>query len=546
VSASNLGNDYINEENSPIPIPPAKDGWADMERRLNATPSRVRVPLLQKAAMIAAMVVVSGVAFAITYYTIFRSRNNHPPVHAPKQHPALTDTPSARTPAGENIFLADTIQHSYFSRYKYLPASAGITGTDERHRVTPLVVTSATGNVSETDTNNAHPGNGTNANNETAGSNAETAAAAAGGPDKSTTHGAGRNAGVGANANSVAHSAGTGTNAKANNRGARANANPIAHNADGTPPNPPPPDAAAVTNVKAATKKTKPVAVAKQRAYNLSSATTASNTSPEKNTNDIPATTPAKGDIIHSQQTWLLQSLPLTLINRSALAQRPPESITSHANKTPLRELPEWQLLLQWQVPVPLSGSAYYLSGPAGNNQLHRLLIPGIRAVRKWNANAISLDLTPFTAQTYNDPLIRESSSQNSDSSTNKLKLTLRKEFGASGTILYHRRIFKQWQVAAGIQLNYWMQQSNNQQTIHYPRWTTTPSDSSTTVVKENIQRPQLKVPLEVYYDAHRWQAGLRVDLPLNINRSDSITSRIKTPVQLQLMLRYKLLPRRR
>lgn len=499
MSASNLGNDYINEESSPIPIPPAKDGWADMERRLNATPPGVRVPILQKAAMVAAMVVVSGIVFAITYYAIFRSRTNHPPVHAPKQHPVLTDTPSTRTPADENVFLADTTPHCYFSLYKYLPGSAGITGTDERHHATPLVIASVTGNVSEEEANNAHPGIGTNANNETAGSNTETGAPQAGGPDKSTAHGTGRNA-----------------------------------------------DAATAANVKAATKKTKPAAITKRRANNVLPATTANYTSPEKSTDDIPATVPAVGNIIHSQQTWLLQSLPLTHVNRAALAQRPPESITSHANRTRLRELPEWQLLLQWQVPVPLSGSAYYLSGPDGNNQLYRLLIPGIRTVRKWNANAISLDLTPFTAQTYNDPLIRESSSQNSDSSTNKLKLTLRKEFGASGTILYHRRIFKQWQVAAGIQLNYWMQQSNDQHTVHYPRWTATPSDSSTTVVKENIQRVQSKVPLEVYYDARRWQAGLRVDLPLNINRNDSITSRIKTPVQLQLMLRYKLLPRRR
>ena len=561
MSASNLGNDYINEENSPIPIPPAKDGWADMERRLNATPPSVRLTFLQKAAMIAGIVVVSGIAFAITYHAIYHSPASPSPAHSP-----LSDTSSAGALAGANILLADSIQAGYFSLDKYLPTPAGITGADKLHRDTPLVIT--TGHVRDeagvNTTNNGHAGTETNGNNEIGGNDPETAAPEVSVPATSSTHREGTNAranpvkgtnvtpntarananpaghNVGARTNTkgkalpVAHSTGTGMNIKANTPPAKINA--AAHHTA----NPTAPDTATVANVKAASKKTNNGAITKGRPGNASSAITTPATSPEKNMTATPATGPVKRDIGSSFPP--LQSLPLTRINHSVLAQRPPQSITSRINKIRQRDLPEWQLLLQWQLPVPLSGSAYYLSGPNGNNQLYRLLIPGIRVVRKWNAHSISLDLMPFTAQTYNDPLIRESSIRNADSTTNKLKLMLHKEFGASGTILYHHRILKQWQVAAGGQLNYWLTQSGGLQTLRYPPWAGNAIDSSNTGVKESIQRPQLKIPLEIYYSAPRWQAGLRVDVPVHINRSDSI----KTPVQLQLMLRYKLLPRRK
>jgi hypothetical protein len=506
VSASNLDNDYINEENSPIPIPPAKHGWADMERRLNATPPKIRMPLFQKAAAIAGIVVVSGIAFAIAYHTIYRSRIHHPPVHTSEQPATSADHPSTGTLAGEKILSADSLQHRYFSLNKYLPAGAGITDATERHGTTlfPVAIDTAKG----APINPSAP---------------------------APTNAPVNNSGTGANSPTIPHNGGAAKNISHRNRSRKAVTHPARQE----------PGVSTTANVQAATKKTTPVTMTNPRAYNVSSAATTAATSPEKNITAAPATLPSKTDISFSSRLQL-QSLPLSRMNRSALAQRLPAGVTLPTHKIRQRNLPEWQLWLQWQVSAPLSGSTYYLSGPDGNNQLYRLLAPGIRAVRKWNARAVSLDLTPFTAQTYNDPKMRESSHRNADSTTTREQLTLHKEFGASGAILYHHRMFNQWQVAAGVQLNYWLTRSGDLQTTHYPPWGGSATDSGRANVKESIQWVQWKVPLEVYYDARRWQAGLRVDVPLNINRSDSSTARIKTPVQLQLMLRYKLLPRRK
>jgi len=97
----------------------------------------------------------------------------------------------------------------------------------------------------------------------------------------------------------------------------------------------------------------------------------------------------------------------------------------------------------------------------------------------------ISVDGMLVVAQSYNDPVLRESNILNLDSTRDISQVTLHKAFGRSAALLYHRRVHS------------------------------------------------------------RWQAGLRVEIPLNINRNDSLTARVKTPVQLQLMFRYKLLRHR-
>lgn len=525
MSASNLGNDYINEENSPIPIPSAKDGWADMERRLNATPPEVhlnkRLPFLHKAALMAGIVVVSGIAFAIAYHAIIRPNTNH----SLQLHPTLTDTSSARMPADEN---RDTLPHNYFSLEKYLPSTSDIVGAEGLHGIPPVILIS---DINSTGVNTKPPADEASAGIEMNATRAERQTAT--GNNLNTDI---RNTGVNARTVARRETKGTTVHPVTPGPGSQAGGSAATHHAG--------------TGRDISINKKKNVAT-KLDTNNASPKPSANNTSGDLNISGASAILFPEVNINTSSRAsetsrLLLQSLPLYAGNGSALHHQLPNNIASHLNIIRKHELPEWQLFLQWQPPIPLSGSTHYLSGPNGNNQVYRLLIPGIRAVRKWNANSISLDLTPFTAQMYNDPLIRENKSTNADSSINKIKTTLRKEFGASIALLYHRRIFEQWQVATGIQFNYWMNRSTDVQTTRYPLWSSNGTDSSNRLVKESIQWQQWKIPLEVYYNAPRWQAGVRVEIPLNINRSDSIIASIKAPVQLQLMLRYKLLTRRK
>ncbi|MBO9728783.1 MAG: hypothetical protein J7623_09105 [Chitinophaga sp.] len=499
MSANNIDNDFFNQDHLPIPIPPVQDAWADMERRLNATPPKKHSRLLFKAAVITGTIAIAGLTLAIAYHFIFRAQQKNssvPEIIAPDNRRQTTHSAST-----ENMSTTDTLQRSSFSQNNGLPPASASPATNE-----PLAASTQ----------------GTGVNGHHA---ADSIAGNAGGHTSATS------------INTIGHSSNTGPAISHYTQ------KPAGSKAFHSAPN-----GAGYTTAQATV--SSPSLRWKHPATDL---TTADNdpgvtnsqhsTSPGTNTliyADAGINRPAN-TTTHSNITLL--SLPLG--SPQLLSKQPPRAITTAWHAPRVKELPEWQLFLQWQLPFPLAGSTYYLTGPDGNNQFYRLLIPGIRGVRKWNAQSISLDLVPYTAQTYNNPMIRYAETKNADSSVNRLADTLHKEFGVGATILYHRRILSHWQIAAGIQFNYWTQQSIHQASSYYPPWIGSARDSSITVVKESIHRPELKIPLEVYYDARRWQAGVRVELPVMSSRSDSLASKIKTPVQVQLMLRYKLLPRR-
>lgn len=525
MSATNINDDYLNEEDLPIPIPPAKDGWADMERRLNATPPTLQVKrssqLLLRAAMIAGMVAVVSAALAVAYHFLFHPHQESslvPAIVAPdhRNHTANHNSTGS-------ISTTDTLQQSSISQNNYQPPASATPATNGVQQpgapridlkensaadsvsgkgVLPAASATVAGNKG------SHPATGTAATT----TNAHTASTHRSRTAAATSHGN--------NANTAA----------ASDPGRIASRNPRRKGHQKSP----------TTSAQNGDTQSGPHHTSPEK-NNGDTESSQRSTSPEKNIPD--GNTPSQAGNPASITHNTLQSLPLA--NHQLLTKQPPTAVAASWHSSHTRVLPEWQLFLQWQLPVPLTGSSYYFNGPNGSNQFYRTLIPGIRGMRTWNANSISLDLIPFTAQTYNSPVMNTATTMGRDSSNTRVTNTLQKEFGAGATLLYHRRILSHWQIAAGIQFNYWMQQSVNQKTVHYARWTGNPVDSSNTIQKESIHRPELKVPLEIYYNAPRWQAGVRIDVPV-VSKRDSLTSDIKTPVQLQLMLRYKLLPRRK
>ncbi|SEW52628.1 TonB-dependent receptor [Chitinophaga arvensicola] len=505
MSASNFGNDFLNEENLPIPIPPAKDGWADMASRLNAIPppsAPASTPLkifqlFPAAATVCACVVAIGIVFLVVK----------------KQQP--TTPPSASNnippqPAKEEIV--------------HLPA---LTSTDTQGKDTSISGENTQESAVIADNKTHHvntSGEGATADNKTPHENASGVSVALG----NKKHQAGISGDT-----SAAHNKMRQTVSVSRKTAVKA---PLAHPGANRPA-----IISGQQNTTANKTRNPELAAAKHKMPG-------SELMNDSRKDAFQLADPPGAGNNHTNTPAQLSSIPLPV--SSLLLNRPiPTHIDMQHKKTFRPDNQNgWLLMPQWQFWVPVSGSAYYLAGPNGNNQPLRMLIPGVRIARQWDKMAVLWEFNPVTSETYKDPVLSSRTVTNPDSSTDITTVTLHKQFGWNTALGYQHRLFRRWQVAAGIQFNYWQQEYIHKLNYHISN--SLPSggqnrDTTYTPAKERTGRATWKIPAEIYYDAPRWQAGLRVELPLNSNRNDSSNTPIKTPVAFQLMFRYKLLHRR-
>ncbi|PSL44777.1 hypothetical protein CLV51_105149 [Chitinophaga niastensis] len=474
---------FINEKDSPIQIPPVGEGWADMDRRLQASLPSANQFRWAKYMKIAAVVAVTG-GIAVALLTVQHT-------HTHQQAPATAQTTAADSASMARSYITwDTISKQQTVND---PVISG------RH--TPVW---QPGVIAGTDT-----GTGAEAGTKTEiGIDTDTL------QQQQTNHPTLKT---------------TVTNASI--AGITLPEKEEKTNAKDIPDN----------------KHQKSSIIALNKSLKKSNAKYIAQTLQQQGENETY--TPTTAAITTTGSTaQLLQSLPLAVPDSSKLLKARPDgalSITAGI-RTHKDHIQHWQLMLQWAFPVPLAGNAYYFTGPNGNNQAYRMLLPGARIVRQWKNSSVSLDLVPFTSQTYNDHIYQEKTTTDTFGVVRKQIKALTKKFGWSTSLAYHHHISRQWQAAAGIQINYWQKANTYQQRVNKNPILSDPFfNGAKEFVKERSYNLDWQATGEVYYDAPRWQTGIRIGVPINTNRSDTVLTKIKSPVQVQLIFRYKL-PHRR
>ncbi len=228
-----------------------------------------------------------------------------------------------------------------------------------------------------------------------------------------------------------------------------------------------------------------------------------------------------------------LQTLPL-FKQRDNKALSAAAAFNIHFPKIKARPAQGWMVMLQWQWPIPFKGAAAYTMGPDGSSQPYRLLYPGIRLQRQLNRSALSLDLTPFASQLYPDRPYMTNNAPPGNSS-------LLKKFGHSAAIQFHRQLYERWHASAGIQAWYWQQATIRRFTQDSMQQRETYYADKKDIFTQ-VKRLQWGIAAETYYDANKWQAGLRASFPVSKQLADTIGNKLpKAPVQVEVIFRYKL-----
>ena len=201
-----------------------------------------------------------------------------------------------------------------------------------------------------------------------------------------------------------------------------------------------------------------------------------------------------------------------------------------------------WEAMAQWSVAMPINSNAGFYNGPAGNSQLYRLIIPGIRAQRTWKNAAISLDLNVMATQTYDHQPYMWLPWAGSTGGTTSL--TLLQTFGYKAGLAYHHRLVGQFFGSAGIQG--YIGHTGSIQRVSYIRDSLGVHSNTTININKDslwnsIGKFQGNITAEVYYDLKRWQIGARTAIPVIHSAKDSAGINIKPTVQLEILLRWKI-----
>lgn len=234
-----------------------------------------------------------------------------------------------------------------------------------------------------------------------------------------------------------------------------------------------------------------------------------------------------------------LELRTLRVGGHNAAAIHPPTNPVAWKSKTRGHAFMNWQVMLQWQFPLPAGGGKQYFNGPAGTPQAYRNFVPGLRIQNNWNNSGITLDLNAFAMQPGKDELYTLEGKKD----TGRYTITgvyLTKKFGYSAAIQYQHNITRNWHAAAGLQVFRWTEASTTKEVYE----STNPPiirDSAYVppIYARKISQTTLQLTAELMYDAPRWQSGIRVGVPFN--RKDSTGVKVKTPVQVELLFRFRL-----
>jgi hypothetical protein len=249
----------------------------------------------------------------------------------------------------------------------------------------------------------------------------------------------------------------------------------------------------------------------------------------------IAATEVAGIGILHSSPNIDLDiTMPTPLmdsLNVQEKDQQPPKKQTT------------WSGGLQWQLPVPVQGAKYYFAGPSGSSAPYLLLIPSAWISMEKNRHRVMLEVSPFQQAL----LPNKSFERDTDSTLGGGRYaTLIKTFGYGASLQYAYRLQKNWWLGTVVQANWWRSALMNR---HVDYFTGGSYDTTYKIVDGNsdwntISSFQLKTGVELFYKQDRWSAGLQALAPVTSPFSNK-NSLVKYPLQLCVLVRWQLLPRK-
>ncbi|WP_147323454.1 hypothetical protein [Chitinophaga silvatica] len=200
------------------------------------------------------------------------------------------------------------------------------------------------------------------------------------------------------------------------------------------------------------------------------------------------------------------------------------------------------ELQLQWNYLLSSIGNSYYTINPNGDKQFYRYFVPAVRLIYLKPKSGWSLDIKPMDFQLYND-IIYDKVDGGMSSSGGTLDIyMLSKTFGYSISASYHHKIVNNWWATAGAEL-YVAQNTNIRVSAIKdslsPRVITSRSEKS--ALWKHIGQLQGNAIGEIYYNAPRWQGGIRMAIPAYRQAKDSVGQLLKSNMRVELLFRFKI-----
>ena len=175
---------------------------------------------------------------------------------------------------------------------------------------------------------------------------------------------------------------------------------------------------------------------------------------------------------------------------------------------------------LQWNLLLPLAGSAHYFAGAPGSAGAYAALVPGGWLSLTADRSSFTLEVQPLSAA-----LLKEipfySLQQNTDSTTTLTTTkTLLKTFGLAAGLQYHYNLNSNWWIGGGVQGMWWKKGLiATTSTVEKRDASNHVSVSETTELKSvpinstdvpDFVKFQLFTNADLLYKSRRWEAGVR------------------------------------
>lgn len=206
---------------------------------------------------------------------------------------------------------------------------------------------------------------------------------------------------------------------------------------------------------------------------------------------------------------------------------------------------------IQFLAPMPVYGSAYYFSGPSGDAQIYRLLVPSLWMSYAWRKNFFAVSLVPLMQNNLPDVFFKKVFRGAAPNALSDTSLTLLKYFGTGGAISFGKSIGTHLQISAGIEIAAWSKgllkwerSGPNAAGVPYAvKKDTLYNISSQDTLWKYANSSQLGAMLEILYQKNKWQVGTKISIPL---KSPINTGNTGQPLQINMFYRYALFRRTR
>ncbi|MBW8687123.1 hypothetical protein [Chitinophaga rhizophila] len=212
-------------------------------------------------------------------------------------------------------------------------------------------------------------------------------------------------------------------------------------------------------------------------------------------------------------------------------------------NKKGTKDNHSWSIYGQVNLAVPTHESKYYLTGPEGNNQYFRAVIPAIRIERRLGKMAISLDAIPMLSVQLNDSLHHHApvnSTINKPYSTSTLK-----QFGYGFALQYQYLLTNRLRISAGAQLSVYskalMQHADMRDSslIYDPPYLRSARSNE----RDSLPNMRIGAVIEACYQFGQWQTGIKTMIPWQ-NFGGTPLWNLRPGPQIELIIRRRIFTR--